>query len=134
MEIKLQIFPDEKLVLESISGEVTLGAMIQKTKALFENPDYNPSFVGVIDFRRGITHMSKVELLGFANLINDSEQFGHAPWAILADDPMVVALSQIFQLRVKNPENIGVFTTVREAAKYVQRPKLIEYLDEYPCI
>jgi hypothetical protein len=134
MELKVQILPDEKLVLESISGEITLGEMIQKTKALFENPDYDASFVGVVDLRKGLAHMSKIELLGFANLINDSEQFGHAPWAILADDPMVVALSQIFQIRVKNPENIGVFATVREAAKFVQRPSLIQYLEDYPCI
>lgn len=28
--------------------------------------------------------MSKVELYGFATLINESDQFGQAPWAILA--------------------------------------------------
>lgn len=134
MVFKLQIISKEKLVIETISGEITLEEMIKKTKQLFEDPKYDPSFVGVVDLRKGITRMSKVELYGFANLINESEQFGHAPWAVLADDPMVVALSQVLKLRLKDTETISVFSTVSEAAKFVGRPCLLEYIEEFPCI
>ena len=134
MEYTLKIISKEKLVIESISGEVTLEEMITKTKKLFDHPKYDSSFVGVIDLRKGVNRMSKLELYGYAHLVDESEQFGHAPWAILADDPMVVALSQIFKLRIEKSEMVGVFSTVSEASRFLKRPCLLKYIEEYPCV
>lgn len=130
MELKLQIIPQSGLVIEHISGEVTLEALMEKTKKLFSDPRYDKRYCGVADMRQAVTRMSKVELLGFANLINESDQFGHAPWAILGSDPMVVGLSQVFKLRLKDTETIGVFSTVAEAAKFVNKPELHDYLQD----
>lgn len=130
MEYELQIIPEAGLVIEKIVGEVTLEAMIDKTKKLFSDRRYKNSYCGVVDLREAVIRMSKVELLGFANLINESDQFGHAPWAILGSDPMVVALSQVFKLRLKDPETVGVCGTVAEAAKFVHKPELNEYLHD----
>lgn len=130
MDYKVRILPEHRLVIEWISGEVTLEEMIQKTKQLFSDPLYQPDYSGIVDLRGAASRMSKVELYGFAQLINDSEQFGHSPWAILGDDPMVVALSQIFQQRLNNPEMIGVFSTVACAADFVQKPAVLDYLKD----
>ncbi len=130
MEYELQIIPEHCLVIEKISGEITLEAMIEKTQKLFSDPNYDPKYSGVVDLRKGITRMSKVELLGFANLINESEQFGKAPWAILGADPMVVALSQVFQLRLTDPDNLGVFSSVSEAARFLRKLELLELLED----
>lgn len=108
--------------------------MVQKTKTVFENPLYDASFSGVADLRNASLRMSKVELYGFATLINESEQFGQAPWAILADDPMMVALSQVFKLRIQDPHLIGVFSTVVEASRFVKKPKVLEIIDEEAII
>lgn len=78
--------------------------------------------------------MSKVELYGFATLVNESDQFGQTPWAILAADPMMVALSQIFKLRIQDPSIVGVFSTVVEAARFTKKPKVLELIDEEPVI
>lgn len=134
MDYKFHIVPEESLVVETITGEITLEEMIAKTKALFSDPRYEASFSGVCDLRRAGPRMSKVELYGFATLINESEQFGQAPWAILAGDPMMVALSQIFKLRIQDPNIIGVFSTVIEAARFLQKPIVLELIDEEPVI
>ncbi|MGZ0654398.1 hypothetical protein ACWPKO_17795 [Coraliomargarita sp. W4R53] len=130
MEYELQFIPQHALVIEIISGELTLEDMIDKTQKLFSDPKYDRNYSGVIDLRQAINRISKVELLGFAKLLNGSDLFGHAPWAILGDDPMVIALSQVFQLHQANPENIGIFATVTEAAKFLGKPILLEYLND----
>jgi hypothetical protein len=130
MEYKIRIFPEHRLVIEEISGQVTLEDLIEKMKNLFDDRNYKSSYCGVVDLRKGNSRMSKIELLGFANLVNESDQFGHAPWAILCTDPMVVALSQIFKLRVKDPEAIGVFDSVDAAAKFVGKPELNDLLHD----
>lgn len=134
MEYKFNILPEESLVIETVTGEITLEEMVQKTKTLFENPLYEASFSGVADLRKASLRMSKVELYGFATLVNESDQFGQAPWAILADDPMMVALSQVFKLRIQNPHFIGVFSTVVEASRFVQKPTVLEFIDEEAII
>lgn len=134
MEYQFQILPEESLVIETITGEVTLEGMIAKTKALFADPRYEAGFAGIADLRGATLGMSKVELYGFATLINESDQFGEAPWAILADDPMVVALSQVLKLRIQDPSIIGVFSTVIEAARFVKKPKALEHLHQDPVI
>jgi hypothetical protein len=130
MSFELKIIPEAKLVIEQITGELTLQLMIEKTLQLFADPNYDISYSGVVDLRTACTQISKVELLGFANLINDSEHFGHSPWAILADNPLLVALSQIFQQRLKDPNTIGIFVTVTEAAKFIGNLELLEYLHD----
>lgn len=130
MSFEIKIIPESKLVIEQITGEVTLQLMVEKTLQLFADPHYHISYSGIVDLRKASTKISKVELLGFANLINDSEYFGHSPWAILADDPLLVALSQTFQQRLKDPNTIGIFVTVTEAAKFISNLELLEYLHD----
>ena len=134
MEYQFNILSEESLVIETITGEITLEEMIAKTKTLFADSRYNANFAGIADLRKASLSMSKVELYGFATLINESDQFGQAPWAILADDPMVVALSQVLKLRIHDSSLIGVFSTVIEAARFVRKPKALDYLDEEPII
>jgi hypothetical protein len=78
--------------------------------------------------------MSKIELYGLATLIDESEQFGQAPWAILAADRMMIALSQVFKSRIQDPSIIGVFGTVIEASPFIKKPKLLELIEEEPVI
>ena len=130
MEYVFKFVPAHGLVIEKITGEVTLEALIEKTKKLFADSRYKSTFCGVVDLRKAATRMSKVELLGFANLINESDQFGHAPWAILGNDPMVVALSEVFKLRLKDPETIGVFASPIEASRFLKKPELLQHLTD----
>lgn len=130
MEYEVKIFPEQALVIEKISGEISLEGMIEKTHRLFSNPEYKNHFRGVVDLRNCTTRMSKVELLGFAKLVDESEKFGQSKWAILAIDPMVLGLSQVFQKRLHDPDTIGVFRTTEDAAQFVQEPAILQHLPE----
>ncbi|MGJ8653568.1 MAG: hypothetical protein ACSHX8_09880 [Opitutaceae bacterium] len=134
MKFSYQIIKEHKLVVEEVSGRVTLEGLAQKTNSLYSDPDYDPTFVGVADYRLATAQITRTELYGFAKFINGHEQFGQAKWAILADDPMVVAFSQIFQQRMIKTDVIEVFSTPEAAANYIGNPAALDYIKQYPMI
>ncbi|MEN8662034.1 MAG: hypothetical protein ACN4GF_09300 [Lentimonas sp.] len=80
-----------------VTCKTTLEGLAKMTSTLFSDPDYDPSYVGIADYRNASSQITRSELYGFSNFLNQSGQFGKAKWALLVDDPMVSALSQIFQ-------------------------------------
>ena len=134
MNYTRKILKEQALIIEHISGEVTLQEMVIKTQEMFDLPDYDPTYNGVIDLRDAQAQMSKVELYGFANFLNQSEFFGHAKWAIIADDPLVVALAMIFQQRILDSNQIGIFNTVGAAANFIGKLEIHDYVEDYGCV
>lgn len=128
MEYTYQIIPKHQLVVEKLTGEVTVEELALKTQTVFSDPLYQPTYNGVMDLRKAVSRMSKVELYGFASLISETDMFGQSKWAIIADDPIVVALSQIFQHRIPDQSIIGIFSTVEAAASFIDKPALLNYL------
>lgn len=117
-------------MLETITGEITVREIIRKTETVFADPDYSPEFSGVIDMREASSGLTKVELYGFADLINHSDKFGRAPWAIIADDPLVVALSQVFQKRLRDVNTVAVVGSVEAAADFLDKQILFDLIKE----
>jgi hypothetical protein len=83
-----------------------------------------------MDLRKATSAMTKVELYGFASLISQTEMFGQSKWAIVADDPIVVALSTIFQQRIPDQTTIGIFCTIEAAADFINKPEVLNYLSD----
>ena len=130
MEYTYQIITEHELVIEKISGEVTVEALAKKTQVVFSDPLYLPTYNGVMDLRNAVSRMSKVELYGFASLISETEMFGQSKWAIIADDPIVVALGHIFQQRIPDQTTLGIFCTVNAAAEFISCPEVLNYLQD----
>lgn len=128
MKVDYKIYKEHKLIIEIISGETTIEGLADKTNKLFSDPDYDVDYVGVADYRKAVSQVTRAELYGFANFINQSDQFGKSKWAIIANDPMVVALSQVFQQRLLDQSKIGIFNSPIAAAKFIERPVLIDLL------
>ncbi len=130
MEYTYQILTAHKLIVEKVSGGITLEELAEKTNKLLSDPGYDTAYAGVIDLRGTESQITRTELYGFANYINQSDQFGKSKWALIADTPVIVALSQIFQRRLHAAENIGIFCSVQAAADFLQNPAVLEYLKD----
>ncbi len=130
MDYLYRILPEHKLIVETVTGAITVEELAKKTDQLFADPLYDPTYVGIADYRGSVSRMTKVELYAFASLMNDSNMFGQAKWAIIADDPIVVALSHLFQQRVENAENVGIFSTAEAAAQFVGVPEAMNYVGD----
>jgi hypothetical protein len=130
MEYTYHILPEHQLIIETVSGELTLEGLAQKTKELFADPQYDPRFNGVIDLRRASSHMTQVEVYGFAGYINESGMFGQSKWAIVGMDHIVIALSRIFKQRMPDQNTIGVYSTIEAAAKFVDNAEVLNRLND----
>lgn len=130
MDYRIQFFPEHDLVVEHISGEITLNSLHQKSQDLLGDPRYKKGLCGLIDLRKANTRMSKADLLEFAEFMNNSEAFTGSKWAILGNDPMIIALSQVFQQQMNDSSTVGVFGSIESAAQYLNKPVLMELLDD----
>lgn len=130
MDYLYRIIPEHKLIVETVTGSITVEELAKKTDQLFGDPLYDPTYAGIADYRGSVSRMTKVELYAFASLMNDSNLFGEAKWAIIADDPIVVALSHLFQQRVEHAESVGIFSTAEAAAQFVGIPEVLNYVGD----
>ncbi|ADE54320.1 hypothetical protein [Coraliomargarita akajimensis] len=134
MNYTYRILPEYELIVEEVRGEVTIKELAQKTDNLFSDPAYNPMYCGLADYRGAVSRMTKVELYAFADLVNQTNKFGQAKWAVLADDPIVVALSHLFKQRINNAENVSIFSTATAGANFLGKPELLDYVNDEAII
>lgn len=119
MDYVYEIVPEEGLIIETVTGEITVEEMAQKTEKVFSDPKFEPTFNGLLDLRGATSKMTKVELYGFVDFLERTGKFGESRWAVLASDPIVVALTQVFQNRLRNPDAVGVFGSPGAAAGFL---------------
>ena len=131
MEYTYQIIPEHKLLIETITGEVTSKELKLKTEVIFSNPAYQPGFIGIVDFRKAVSRMSRSELCDYTDQVSKTNFFGIAKFAMITNDPSMVALTQMFQQRMPHQETFGIFSTVEAAAKFVGNPVVLNYLSDY---
>lgn len=134
MQYKYTIHTQHQLVIEEVAGSVTVEELAAKTETIFADSLYQPHFRGIADYRNAQSAMTKVELYSFTSLLNDTEKFGQGKWAIIAHDPIVVALAHVFQIRFKNENLIGIFNTARAATRFIDCPAALEYLKDEAVI
>ncbi|PXA04246.1 hypothetical protein DDZ13_06820 [Coraliomargarita sinensis] len=130
MNYEIKFYPQYSLVVERIEGEITLDSLQKKTQSLLSDPDFKDCLSGAIDLRNAHTQMSKPELQSYAQLMDESEAFKTTKWAIIGNDPMVIALSQVFQQQMSDSELIGVFGSVAKAAQFLSKPELLHFLND----
>lgn len=127
MKYRYQILPEQQLVVEWLSGEVTLQDILEKTRILFSDPAFSSDFSGITDTRGAEAQLTKVELYAFSDMLKQSQQEGTAPWAIIATDPMLVALSQVYMRRQSVKDLITVVNTAQAAVDFIGKPTAMRY-------
>ena len=125
------ILSEHRLFIEEIEGEFTIEELVFYSKRMFADPSYDATYDSVVDMRQATANMSKVELLGFADLMEQSGVFGkQARWAIIAEDPIVLTLSEAFKNRLDESDSMMIVRTAQEAADFIQNPETLNYLQQ----
>ena len=129
MHYTYRLLTELRLVIEQIEGEFTVEALALETTRMFADPSYDASYTTIVDFRKAEANMSKVELLGFADLMEQTGMFGRkARWIIIAVDPLIFNLSEIFKNRLNAGDNMRIFSTVQEAADFLENPEILPHM------
>lgn len=119
MEYNTRIYKRQRLVVETVRGEVTVEELRDKFLSLFRNPEYDDSMRGLCDLRKASSRMQRSDFEQLAEEVESTSCFGQTRWAILTDDPMLTAFAQIFQRRVGEDGNIQIFSTLEAAEDYI---------------
>lgn len=126
---KVQIYPEQSLVVTHFSGPVTIEEIKKANLEIAKNPNYSKLFDGVSDFRFAQADFADYELLEFRKSAVKSD-FNRGAWCLLASSPIETAMSMIFANKVQN-HPIKVFSTVNAASAYLHKD-LKPLLDQSP--
>jgi len=132
MRYHYRIIKEHELIVEVITGEITIEELIRRTEHLMADPDFNPGFSGISDLRSASPCMTKVEIHGFANWIKRPGLVGvgRSKWSILANEPIILKLSHLFRRCILKDDTVGVFGTPKAAAHFIEKPQALLYLPD----
>jgi len=116
---KVEIYPEQSLVVAVFSGLVTIEEIKQANIETAKDPKFKKNFDGVTDFRFAKASFTDQQLLQFRESALKSD-FTRGIWCILASRPLETAMSLIFANKVQK-NHIKVFSTVEAASAFLNR-------------
>lgn len=112
-----------KIIIDTISGIITLNELIEHEKTKFNDPVYNDSYSAVLDIRGSVFDMNTDEKEIFYKMIKESTAKINMKrkCAIITDKPNEVVNSQLFKIRMGqfSPMNFRIFSSEEAAYLWV---------------
>ena len=114
-----KIDKQNRLVMTTGSGTVTLADALAHQERLRHDPDFDPTFCQLLDF----THVTKVEITAddIRNIAQNSLFSGTSRRAILVSNDTIYGLARMFELLRESAGDTGVevFRSLDEALDWV---------------
>lgn len=120
MEVKFHHIPEENVLIEEITGEVTLEGIIEMKKESQRRDYLNSTLRTLSVFLDATLYLSveDVKALTRWQAEHNRRQIG-AKTAILATEPVAVALNLFYSMEAKGLRRIEVFSTYSAALKWL---------------
>lgn len=129
MDYAFEIFPKERLIIESFSGNLTRDVMFEAFKSVWNHPDYDRSFNGLSDL--GDAHFS-MTLNEFREMEDDMHVHPlkcQGRWAWISDTPSATAYGILHEKAAKRSFRFSVFSEWTNGFRWVNQefsPQLVE--------
>lgn len=107
-----------RVVLHVYEGVVTIDVVRAAMEAQFNDPDFDPSFAIVSDFRRATIDAKLRDVEVFSSEHNARFGGARGKTALLVDAPRETALTLMFQQRAQSRE-VQVFSTVTALTRWL---------------
>lgn len=129
MEFKYFIDKELKMDIRSFHGDISL-ALLEKSLALvWVDPDYDPSYGGIADFRDGRILFSKVLLFNLIKTVSENAMSLQGRVAILVSEPLSAAMATIYGEQLNNMSHVEIFCYTSEATNFLQTdPNILDCL------
>jgi hypothetical protein len=112
-----------KIIIDTVSGILTLHELIEHEKAKFNDPEYNDSYSAVLDIRGSVFDLNHDEKEIFYRMIKKltAKINMKRKCAIITDKPNEVVNSQLFKIRMNHisPMNFRIFSSEEAAYMWV---------------
>jgi len=114
---KIDIYPEQSLVVSVFSGSVTIEEIKMANMKIARNSNFDKRFDGISDFRFAQANFTDNELREFRNSALKSD-FTKGRWCLLVSTPLETAMSMIFANKIVK-QSVRVFSTVNAASEYL---------------
>lgn len=135
MEFKYCIDKEQKIVVRSFRGEVSLSSLEKSLALVWIDPDYNPLYNGIADFRDSKLLFSKVMLYKLIKTVSDNAMSLQGRVAILVSEPLSAAMATIYGEQLKNMSEVEIFCYLPEAVEFLKvDPNILNCLNDVKAI
>ena len=124
-EIAYKILKDRSLIIECYSGKHNVDELIDFKMKVGSDPDYDPNFNIIHDFRNLIFDLEIEEVSKYIQVLNDNKKYvGERRSAMITQTPNQVTASLGFEL-LKNelPVTVKVCSTLDVALSFIKIPR-----------
>lgn len=131
MVMRFVILKPEKLILQRFTGELTFDVWLKSAEAIWQHPDYEKYYRGVVDFRFTDVQMGVPEIRSIVELIsNDNDKALRGSAVVLIDEPKAAAFASIFAGSIEELLHTRIVTTEEgAAAKFGFDPSVFKKLE-----
>jgi len=117
MEMRFVILKEEQIIVQKFTGELTYENWLKSAEAIWNHPDYDKLYRGIIDFREADVQMRVTEIKTIVELLLQEEGKAlRADAVILIDEPSAAAFASIFSASVSPLLSTKIVTTEEGAS------------------
>lgn len=114
-----KIYPEIGLTYYKLGGKPELTEIIALYEKLAADPDFNPNYKGISDWRGVEGNLSREEVIELANYVR-KEELANGHWVGLVDSPLVTALGEIYSKMARQQHPMDVCSTVKRASEILE--------------
>ncbi|MCH8540913.1 MAG: hypothetical protein LAT58_09110 [Opitutales bacterium] len=113
------MFPEQKLVYERFTGTTDRKEFQEMVYQLWKEPDYHKDINVIMDFRQSAMDYKPEDIRNLCQFFMDEPDATDGLGAFLVSTPKETALTELFELNIKEHNNVGVFSTWGAAAAFL---------------
>lgn len=142
MQMRFYVSVQQQTIIQKFLGRLTFKKWITAAEAVWNHPDYDQGYKGIVDLRDCEIDMSMADIKTMIDLLkNESEKALRAEAAVLVSQPIAAAFATIYSEKMKDlaPANVvldeedafGIVGVDKKTFEYVNsdRAEVIEIPD-----
>lgn len=118
MEYSYNIYAAQKLVVYRVDGKPEREATKRMYFNIVSDPAYDTSFKGIADWSHVVSHLSRQDVIGVAELVIADKRLQQL-WVALVSQPMSTALASIYSQKVSSQHRVEICSTVEKASEII---------------
>lgn len=122
MKVTIAFLPENNLVLERYSGEMTIKGLKEITPKIWSLTEYHEKINAWIDLRGIDLNMNTNDISELTAFLQDSEESSKGKLALILRDPGDLAFAHTFEQHMIFRRSTGVFTTQEDGLRFLEVP------------
>jgi hypothetical protein len=133
MSLAYTIFPEQRLILERFKGRVTAQEMRQFIEEVWADEAYDKSYNALVDLTEAQLDMKRTDIAAISAFLFMSPDASEGRVAIIASQPIEMALSFLFQSNIAMKNDVAVFSTWESVRDFLRLPDtMTKHLTDKP--